>query len=85
MRKLIAIVCLSAALMLGITASASGHPSENRAEPGFGGGPHCHINTMSGKFAFPSHTAHVATGIEGRVFTAVIPDEACPDAGEVEP
>jgi hypothetical protein len=75
MRKL--IVGLTAAAVLALTPAASGHPSENRADPGFGGGPHCHINQHSGKFAFPSHTAHVATGIEGRVFAA----EACPPGG----
>ena len=44
-------VGLTAAVVLALTPAASGHPSENRADPGFGGGPHCHINQHSGKFA----------------------------------
>ena len=68
MRKL--IVGLTAALVLAFTPAASGHPSENRAEPAFFGGPHCHINQQSGKFAFPSHRAHVATGLPVGVFSA---------------
>ena len=66
MRK--SIVGLTAVLVLGITSAAYGHPSENRSEQGFGGGPHCHINLRSGNFAFPSHTAHIATGLQGGVF-----------------
>jgi hypothetical protein len=72
MRK--SIVGLTAVLVLGLTSAASGHPSENRAEQGFGGGPHCHFNVKSENFAFPSHTAHLASG-PGNVFNAV----ACPD------
>jgi hypothetical protein len=72
MRK--SIVGLTAVLVLGLTSAASGHPSENRAEQGFGGGPHCHFNVNSENFAFPSHTAHLASG-PGNVFNAV----ACPD------
>jgi hypothetical protein len=72
-RKLIAIVSLSAVLMLGITSAASGHPSENRALQGFGGDPnfpHCHMNLNSGNFAFPSHKAHEETGLVDGVFEA---------------
>ena len=70
MRKV--IVALTAATALALTPAASGHPSENRAEQGFGGegAPHCHINQHSGNFAFPSHKAHIATGLDGRVFVA---------------
>jgi hypothetical protein len=68
MRKL--IVGLSAAFVLALAPAASGHPSENRADEGFGFGPHCHTNQLSGNFAFPSHTAHEATGLDGRVFVA---------------
>jgi hypothetical protein len=69
------IVGLTAVLVLGITSAAYGHPSENRAEQGFGGGPHCHINLESGAFAFPSHTAHLATGVQDGVFMAT----TCPE------
>jgi hypothetical protein len=72
MRKLIGAI--AAALTLALAPAAFGHPSENRAEQGFGGGPHCHINLHSGNFAFPSHTAHLATGL-GVVFDAT----TCPD------
>ena len=68
MRKV--MVGLTAASMLAFAPAASAHPSENRAEQGFGGGPHCHINQQSGNFAFPSHRAHEATGLDGRIFVA---------------
>jgi hypothetical protein len=74
MRKL--IVSLSAAFLLALAPAALGHPSENRAEQGFGGGPHCHINLQSGHFAFPSHHAHEVTGLTDGIFMAVDP---CPE------
>jgi hypothetical protein len=72
MRK--SIVGLTAVLVLGLTSAASGHPSENRNVTAFHGGPHCHVNVHSGNFAFPSHMAHLASGL-GVVFNAV----ACPE------
>jgi hypothetical protein len=72
MRKL--IVGLTAASVLALAPAASGHPSENRADQSTFGGPHCHINLHSGHFAFPSHRAHVQTGLTEGVFAAV----ACP-------
>ena len=45
--------------VLAFPAAASAHPSENRAEQGFGGGPHCHF-ILAGTRAYPSHTAHMA-------------------------
>ena len=72
MRK--SIVGLTAVLVLGLTSAASGHPSENRNEQAFHGGPHCHVNVHSENFAFPSHMAHLASG-PGNVFNAV----ACPE------
>jgi len=68
------IGAIAAVVSLALAPAAFGHPSENRAEQGFGGGPHCHINLQSGKFAFPSHTAHEATGLTDGVFIAT----ACP-------
>ncbi|HEX6228907.1 MAG TPA: hypothetical protein VFZ41_05525 [Solirubrobacterales bacterium] len=68
MRKL--IVALTAAVVLALAPAASGHPSENRAEKAFFGGPHCHINLQSGHFAFPSHRAHIVTGTPEGVFVA---------------
>jgi hypothetical protein len=75
MRKLIGAI--AAVLTLAFAPAALGHPSENRAEQGFGGpgAPHCHINLKSGKPAFPSHKGHEASGLSGRVFVAAIP---CP-------
>jgi len=73
MRKL--IVGLIAVFALAFTATASGHPSENRADQSTFGGPHCHINLQSGNFAFPSHMAHINTGLSDGVFVAT----ECPD------
>jgi hypothetical protein len=72
MRKLIGAI--ATVLALAVAPAAFGHPSENRAEQGFGGGPHCHVNLHSGNFAFPSHTAHLATGTG--VFAALT---TCPE------
>jgi hypothetical protein len=68
MRKV--VVGLTVAGVLAFAPVASGHPSENRADQSTFGGPHCHINLMSGNFAFPSHHAHVVTGLSGGVFMA---------------
>ena len=68
------IVALTAVLVLGVASGAYGHPSENRNETAFHGGPHCHVNVHSDNFAFPSHMAHLASG-PGNVFNAV----ECPD------
>lgn len=73
MRKL--IIAAITVLALAITPVALGHPSENRAEQSLFGGPHCHINLMSGRHAFPSHRAHIATGLADGIFTAA----ACPE------
>lgn len=80
MRKL--VVCLTVVFALVFASAASGqHPSENRADQAFFGGPHCHINQQSGKFAFPSHKAHTVTGLPVGVFAA----SDCPPAGTTEP
>ena len=68
MRKL--IVGLVAGCALIAAPVASGHPSENRADQSTFGGPHCHINQLSGNFAFPSHMAHIATGTPVNIFAA---------------
>jgi hypothetical protein len=68
MRKV--IVSLVAAGALVAAPAASGHPSENRADQSTFGGPHCHINQLSGNFAFPSHMAHIATGTPVNIFAA---------------
>jgi hypothetical protein len=68
MRKL--IVGLVAASALAAAPAASGHPSENRADQSTFGGPHGHLNQLSGDFAFPSHMAHIATGTPVNIFAA---------------
>jgi hypothetical protein len=68
MRKV--IVGLTVSGVLAFAPVASGHPSENRDLQSTFGGPHCHINLMSGNFAFPSHLAHLMTGTSDGVFTA---------------
>jgi hypothetical protein len=73
MRKF--IVGVIAVFALAFASAASGHPSENRALQGFGGDPnfpHCHTNLNSGNFAFPSHRAHIASGLEDGVFAAAL-------------
>lgn len=65
--------------VLAFPAAASAHPSENRAEQGFGGGPHCHFNLAAGEGtrAYPSHTAHMAQLVHspvGTVFAAATCD-----------
>ena len=80
MKRLAIVAGLVAALAAPATVSAA-HPSENRAEPGFGGGPHCHVNLMSGASVYPSHRAHEATGggaaSQSHVFVAIA-FENCP-------
>jgi hypothetical protein len=80
MRRILATMCLGVFLSGGASpAFADPHPSqgatsEGRNEAGFGGGPHCHVlitnlTPFDSTPAFPSHTAHLASGI-GNVFAA---------------
>lgn len=73
MRKL--IVGVTVVVSLALMPAASGHPSENRASQSTFGGPHCHTNLVSGGFAFPSHKAHLVTGLTDGVFAGA----ACPE------
>jgi hypothetical protein len=77
MRKLAIVAALIG--VLAVPASVSAHPSENRADQGFGGGPHCHFVLAAGpgSRAYPSHTAHVAQlqhGPAGAIFAATACD-----------
>lgn len=77
MRRLAMVLTLIGVLAL--PAAVSAHPSENRAEQGFGGGPHCHfvLAASEGTRAYPSHTAHVAQlqhGPAGAIFAATACD-----------
>ena len=83
MRKF-ALALIPALLFLAYSAPvmADPHPSggfasEGRNDAGFGGptAPHCHINTRSNSPfdftpAFPSHKAHVASGLGEGPFVA---------------
>jgi hypothetical protein len=64
--------------VLAFPAGAAAHPSENRAEQGFGGGPHCHfvLTAPEGTRAYPSHTGHLAQ-IQHRPAGAVFAATAC--------
>jgi hypothetical protein len=56
---------------------SAGEHSTGRNDAGFGGGPHCHllvVDSAQDRFdfiqVFPSHTAHVHTGLADGVFVA---------------
>jgi hypothetical protein len=56
---------------------SAGEHSTGRNDAGFGGGPHCHllvVDSAQDQFdfiqVFPSHTAHVETGLVDGVFVA---------------
>ncbi|MDF2735709.1 MAG: hypothetical protein K0S97_2332 [Chloroflexota bacterium] len=77
MRRLALVIGLIGVLAL--PASVSAHPSENRNDQGFGGGPHCHfiLAAPEGTRAYPSHTAHsnqLQRGPAGAVFAATVCD-----------
>lgn len=75
MSKLVAIVAVAVGLVLALSSVALAHPSENRDPQSTFGGPHCHVNLESGHLAFPSHRAHIATGLSDGVFAGA----PCPD------
>ena len=60
------------------TQPTNGVSSEGRNAAGFGGGPHCHVNLVASEHqdvfdfiaVYPSHTAHVHTGLPTGVFRA---------------
>ena len=84
MRRL--IIALVPALLLAAAAvpafadtqPSNGISSTGRDDSGFGGGPHCHINLVATEHqdqfdfiaVYPSHTAHVQTGLPTGVFAA---------------
>jgi hypothetical protein len=56
---------------------SAGESSTGRNDAGFGGGPHCHllvVDSAQDQFdfiqVFPSHRAHVASGMSDGVFVA---------------
>jgi hypothetical protein len=56
MRRLAITLAISAMLLF--PAAVAAHPSENRNEVAFHGGPHCHFLFRNGVTVFPSHMAH---------------------------
>lgn len=56
----------------------NGTSSDGRNDAGFGGGPHCHVNLVASDHqdvfdhiaVYPSHTAHVNTGLPTNIFQA---------------
>ena len=76
------IIAVLASLGAAPAAFAQSHPSQGenstgRNDAGFGGGPHCHVlvvdnaqDTFDTIRVFPSHTAHVHSGLAGGVFAA---------------
>jgi len=84
--RIILATLLSTALLMsaGIGAAFAdtqpthGFSSTGRNDAGFGGGPHCHVNAIASEHnpvvdfveVFPSHTAHVHSGLPGDVFQA---------------
>jgi hypothetical protein len=84
MRRAFVVLAVAMLTSLGTASMASaqnqpgqGENSTGRNEAGFGGGPHCHVlmvENAQGHFdvirVFPSHTAHVATGLAEGPFVA---------------
>jgi hypothetical protein len=74
-KQLVTIVGLALGTLLTLSSAALAHPSENRADQSTFGGPHCHINLISGSYAYPSHRGHMASGLSDGVFAAT----SCPE------
>jgi hypothetical protein len=84
MRRAFVVLILAMLASLGTASMASaqnqpgqGEHSTGRNDAGFGGGPHCHlliVDSAQSQFdfiqVFPSHTAHVHTGLTDGVFMA---------------
>lgn len=82
-RLIIALVPVLLLVSTAVPAFADSQPtngtaSEGRNDNGFGGGPHCHVNLVAGEHqdvfdtiaVYPSHTAHVNTGLPTNIFQA---------------
>lgn len=82
-RLMIALVPSLLLLATAVPAFADNQPgngvaSEGRNDAGFGGGPHCHVNLVASEHqdvfdfiaVYPSHTAHVNTGLPTNIFQA---------------
>jgi hypothetical protein len=81
MRRIV-LALIPALLLMAVAAPAmaqthpsNGASSEGRNDAGFGGGPHCHVNTRANAPfdfvpAFPSHQGHVSSGTADGPFVA---------------
>lgn len=57
---------------------SQGIRSTDRNDAGFGGGPHCHVQTVAGGqqdefdtiVVYPSHTGHASSNAAGTIFQA---------------
>jgi hypothetical protein len=91
-RTLIAATTLAVGVIVApaVASAQDDHPSQGenstgRNEAGFGGGPHCHLLTVesNGHFefvqVFPSHMAHIATGLGEGPFMADPDCDGLPD------
>jgi hypothetical protein len=85
MKRAFVVVALIVLMTFGLASAASAEPNQpgqgenstGRNDAGFGGGPHCHVlvvDSAQDRFdlirVFPSHTAHVHTGLVDGVFVA---------------
>ena len=83
MRKIV-LALVPALLLLAVAAPAmadtqpsNGESSTGRNDAGFGGGPHCHVNTIASEHSpfdfvvvYPSHQGHVSSGLGEGPFVA---------------
>ena len=84
MKRTVVVLIVVALALLGPVPAAlaqnqpsQGESSTGRNDAGFGGGPHCHLLVVDSEQAsfdplqvFPSHTAHVHSGLSDGVFAA---------------
>jgi hypothetical protein len=86
MKRAFVVAAVVVLTSFGLASAASAEPNQpgqgenstGRNDAGFGGGPHCHVlvveNSAQDQFdlirVFPSHTAHVHTGLVDGVFVA---------------
>ena len=85
MKRALVVATVAVATSFGLASAASaesnqpgqGETSTGRNDAGFGGGPHCHVLVVDSAQdwfdfirVFPSHTAHVHSGLVDGVFVA---------------
>ena len=85
MKRAFVVMVVATVTSLGLVSAASAEPNQpsegenstGRNDAGFGGGPHCHllaVESAQGAFdfiqVFPSHMAHVSTGLAEGPFVA---------------